>query len=127
MAKIQESGEMYLETIYVLTKKNGEVRSHDVAEYMEFSKPSVCRAVGVLKNSGYLLMDKSGFLTLTESGLAIAKKIYERHIALTDFLTRLGVSPEVAAQDACRIEHDITDETFAAIKRHAARLAEETK
>lgn len=127
MAKIQESGEMYLETIYVLTKKNGEVRSHDVAEYMEFSKPSVCRAVGVLKNSGYLLMDKSGFLTLTESGLAIAKKIYERHIALTDFLTRLGVSPEVAAQDACRIEHDITDETFAAIKRHAALLAEETK
>lgn len=127
MAKIQESGEMYLETIYVLTKKNGEVRSHDVAEYMEFSKPSVCRAVGVLKNSGYLLMDKSGFLTLTESGLAIAKKIYERHIALTDFLTRLGVSPEVAAQDACRIEHDITDETFAAIKRHAALLTEETK
>lgn len=127
MAKIQESGEMYLETIYVLTKKNGEVRSHDVAEYMEFSKPSVCRAVGVLKNSGYLLMDKSGFLTLTESGLAIAKKIYERHIALTDFLTKLGVSPEVAAQDACRIEHDITDETFAAIKRHAALLAEETK
>lgn len=127
MAKIQESGEMYLETIYVLSKKNGEVRSHDVAEYMEFSKPSVCRAVGVLKNNGYLLMDKSGFLTLTESGLAIAKKIYERHITLTDFLTKLGVSPEIAAQDACRVEHDITDETFAAIKRHAALLGEGTK
>ncbi len=127
MAKIQESGEMYLETIYVLSKKNGEVRSHDVAEYMEFSKPSVCRAVGVLKNNGYLLMDKSGFLTLTESGLAIAKKIYERHITLTDFLTKLGVSPEIAAQDACRIEHDITDETFAAIKRHDALLREGTK
>lgn len=127
MAKIQESGEMYLETIYVLSKKNGEVRSHDVAEYMEFSKPSVCRAVGVLKSNGYLLMDKSGFLTLTESGLAIAKKIYERHIALTDFLTKLGVSPEIAAQDACRIEHDITDETFDAIKRHATLLTEETK
>lgn len=127
MAKIQESGEMYLESIYVLSKNNGEVRSHDVAEYMEFSKPSVCRAVGVLKSNGYLLMDKSGFLTLTESGLAIAKKIYERHIALTDFLTKLGVSPEIAAQDACRIEHDITDETFAAIKRHATLLAEGTK
>lgn len=127
MAKIQESGEMYLETIYVLSKKNGEVRSHDVAEYMEFSKPSVCRAVGVLKSNGYLLMDKSGFLTLTESGLAIAKKIYERHIALTDFLTKLGVSPEIAAQDACRIEHDITDETFAAIKRHTTLLTEGTK
>ena len=127
MEKIQESGEMYLETIYVLSKKNGEVRSHDVAEYMEFSKPSVCRAVGVLKSNGYLLMDKSGFLTLTESGLAIAKKIYERHIALTDFLTKLGVSPEIAAQDACRIEHDITDETFDAIKRHTTLLTEGTK
>ena len=127
MAQIQDSGEMYLETIYVLSKKKGEVRSHDVAEYMEFSKPSVCRAVGVLKSNGYLLMDKSGFLTLTESGLAIAKKIYERHIALTDFLTKLGVSPEIAAQDACRIEHDITDETFDAIKRHTTLLTEGTK
>ena len=114
---LQESGEMYLETIYVLSK-NGVVRSLDVAEYMGFSKPSVSRAVGLLKQGGYLIMDRDGSLTLTEDGLDVAKKIYERHILLSDFLVRLGVDENTAAEDACKIEHDISDESFAAIKRH---------
>ena len=114
---LQESGEMYLETIYVLSK-NGVVRSLDVAEYMGFSKPSVSRAVGLLKQGGYLIMDRDGSLTLTEDGLGVAKKIYERHTLLSDFLVRLGVDEKTAADDACKIEHDISDESFAAIKRH---------
>ena len=114
---LQESGEMYLETIYVLSKK-GVVRSLDVAEYMGFSKPSVSRAVGLLKQGGYLIMDRDGSLTLTEDGLDVAKKIYERHTLLSDFLVRLGVDENTAAEDACKIEHDISDESFAAIKRH---------
>ncbi len=114
---LQESGEMYLETIYVLSK-NGVVRSLDVAEYMGFSKPSVSRAVGLLKQGGYLIMDRDGSLTLTEEGLGVAKKIYERHTLLSDFLVRLGVDKKTAAEDACKIEHDISDESFAAIKRH---------
>lgn len=114
---LQESGEMYLETIYVLSK-NGVVRSLDVAEYMGFSKPSVSRAVGLLKQGGYLIMDRDGSLTLTEDGLDMAKKIYERHTLLSDFLVRLGVDENTAAEDACKIEHDISDESFAAIKRH---------
>ena len=122
---LQESGEMYLETIYILSKKIGSVRSLDVAEYMGFSKPSVSRAVGLLKQGGYLLMDKDGYLTLTESGLDVAKKIsdkiYERHTVLTSFLTLLGVDPKVAAEDACKIEHDISDESFSAIKEHIRR------
>ncbi len=114
---LQESGEMYLETIYVLSK-NGVVRSLDVAEYMGFSKPSVSRAVGRLKQGGYLIMDRDGSLTLTEEGLGVAKKIYERHTLLSDFLVRLGVDEKTAAEDACKIEHDISDESFVAIKRH---------
>ncbi|MDD6703239.1 MAG: metal-dependent transcriptional regulator [Clostridiaceae bacterium] len=116
---IQESGEMYLETIYILSEKTGAVRSIDVGEYMGYSKPSVSRAVGILKKGGYLLMDKDGYLTLTESGLAVAKKIYERHTLLTDFLIRLGVNEKTAVEDACKIEHDISDETFDALKKHA--------
>ena len=114
---LQESGEMYLETVYVLSK-NGVVRSLDVAEYMGFSKPSVSRAVGLLKQGGYLLMDKDRYLTLTESGLDVAKKIYERHTLLSKFLVRLGVDEKTASEDACKMEHDISDETFDAIKRH---------
>ncbi len=110
---------MYLETVYILSK-NGVVRSLDVAEYMGFSKPSVSRAVGLLKQGGYLLMDKDGYLTLTDSGLDVAKKIYERHTLLTDFLVRLGVDRQTAAEDACKMEHDISDESFEAIKRHAS-------
>lgn len=117
MAKIQESGEMYLETIYVLSKK-GPVRSTDVAEHMGYSKPSISRAVGLLKSSGYLIMDKEGYLTLTDTGLAIATKIYERHIFLSEFLVKLGVGKDVAAADACKIEHVISEESFEAIKKH---------
>jgi len=115
---IQESGEMYLETIHVLYKKNGHVRSVDISEHMGYSKPSVSRAVGLLKNGGYIEVDPSGYITLTDTGLATAQKIYERHTVLSQMLINLGVSPEVAAEDACRIEHAISDESFEAIKRH---------
>lgn len=115
---LQESGEMYLETIYILSKKSSAVRSLDVAEYMGFSKPSICRAVGLLKSGNYILVDKDGYITLTADGLYVAKKIYERHTVLTEFLVRLGVDPKIAAEDACKIEHDISDESFEAIKNH---------
>ena len=115
---LQESGEMYLETIYILSKRSGAVRSLDVAEYMNFSKPSVSRAVGLLKSGGYVLMDKDGFLTLTDAGQEVAEKIYERHTILSNWLTMLGVDPRVAAEDACKIEHDVSAESFEAIKRH---------
>lgn len=117
---LQESGEMYLETVYVLSK-NGVVRSLDVAEYMGFSKPSVSRAVGLLKQGGYLLMDKDRYLTLTESGLDVAKKIYERHTLISKFLVRLGVDEKTATEDACKMEHDISGESFSAIKEHVRR------
>ena len=100
---LQESGEMYLETIYILLKKTNDVRSMDIAEYMNFSKPSVSRAVGLLKEGEYITVDKDGFITLTDSGKEIAAKIYERHTMLTDFLIRLGVEEETAAADACKI------------------------
>lgn len=119
---LHESAEMYLETIYALSQKQSSVRSIDVAETMGYSKPSVSRAVGLLKQGGYLLMDKDGFLTLTESGIAIAKKIYERHNVLATALTTLGISKETAAEDACKIEHVISDESFAAIKAHLDRF-----
>ena len=116
---LRESGEMYLETILVLTReKNRVVHSLDVAEYMNYSKPSVSRAVGLLKKGGYLEVSKDGALTLTEAGREIAEKIYERHTLLTGFFTMLGVDKEIAAEDACKIEHDISDESFEAIKNH---------
>ena len=116
---LQESGEMYLETILILSKERPQVRSIDVSEYMGFSKPSISRAIGLLKSEDYLIMETDGSLILTDKGRAIAEKIYERHTLLTDFLIRLGVDPQVAAEDACKMEHDISDESFAAIKRHA--------
>ena len=119
--RLLESGEMYLETIYILSKTIGNVRSLDVAEYMGFSKPSVSRAVGLLKEGGYLVSDRDGFLSLTDSGRAIGEKIYERHTLLTEFLVRLGVDEEVAAEDACKLEHDISDESFQAIKDHVKK------
>ena len=115
---LQESGEMYLETIYILTKKNHDVRSLHVAEYMNFSKPSVSRAVGLLKQGEYITVDQEGYLHLTAMGEEIAAKIYERHMLLTEFLMRLGVDRETASADACKIEHDISDKSFEAIKRH---------
>ncbi|MCQ2482342.1 MAG: metal-dependent transcriptional regulator [Clostridia bacterium] len=114
---IQESGEMYLETIYVLSQKSQFVRSIDIADYMNYSKPSVSRAVNNLKNEGYISIDDNGYITLNDTGLAIATKIYERHTFLTEVLTSLGVDNETASQDACKIEHDISDISFEAIKR----------
>lgn len=122
---LQESGEMYLETIYILSKKSSYVRSIDVGEYMGYSKPSVSRAVSILKKGGYVVMDDNGHLTLTDTGLEIAQKIYERHTTLTDFLIRLGVNEKTAAEDACKMEHDISDETFAAMKMHAKKYINE--
>ena len=113
---IQESGEMYLETIHVLYKKNGHVRSVDISEYMGYSKPSVSRAVGLLKNGGYIEVDHDGSITLTDLGHQVAEKIYERHTVLTQFLVSLGVSQETATEDACKLEHAISDESLAAIK-----------
>ena len=115
---IHESGEMYLETIHVLLKKNGAVRSVDVSEHMGYSKPSVSRAVGLLKRNGYILVDEDGYITLTDAGEQVAQKIYERHTILSTLLVALGVDPAVAAEDACRMEHAISDESFEAIKRH---------
>ncbi len=117
---LQESGEMYIESIYVLLKKSNAVRSIDVGEYMGYSKPSVSRAIGLLKNGGYVKVDENGYLTLTEAGLEVAEKMYERHTLLTDFLVRLGVNGETAAEDACKIEHVISDESFEAIKKYAS-------
>ena len=122
--RIQESGEMYLESIHVLQKKNGQVRSIDVSEYMGYSKPSVSRAMGLLKKGGYITVDKDGCISLTSTGLAVAEKIYERHTMLAQLLEVLGVSPETAAQDACKLEHAISDESFDAIKRHVTMMDE---
>lgn len=118
---LQESGEMYLETIYVLSKKIGKVRSLDVAEYMGFSKPSVSRAVGLLKNGLYITSDAEGYLCLTEAGMELAQKIYERHTLITKFLCSLGVDNDTASQDACKMEHHISEETFLAIKRYTEK------
>ena len=119
---IHESGEMYLETIHVLLKKNGAVRSIDISEHMGYSKPSVSRAVGLLKQGGYILVDKNGYIQLTETGVQVAEKIYERHTVLSRMLIALGVDEKVAAEDACRLEHAISDESFEAIKNHIKTL-----
>lgn len=115
---LQESGEMYLETILILSKKSPLVRSVDVKEYMGFSKPSVSRAIGLLKDGGYVIVGENGNLTLTEEGQRVAKKIYERHTLLTQILIKLGVDEDTATTDACKIEHDISDKSFEAIKNH---------
>ena len=119
--QLQESGEMYLETIYVLSLRGKGVRAVDVADYMGFSKPSVSRAVSLLRRAGYVELDKAGFLVLTEEGRRVAGKTYERHLFLTDFFVSIGVDAETAARDACKIEHDISDETFEAMKQYAAK------
>ena len=118
---MQESGEMYLETIYVLSQKSSSVRSIDVAEHMGFSKPSVSRAVGLLKQDGLLWMDEYGYLKLTEEGTRKASQIYERHTVLSRLLMNLGVDEKTASEDACRIEHYISDKSFDAIKAHMAK------
>ena len=115
---VRESGEMYLEAILVLAKKSGYVRSIDVSEYLGYSKPSVSRAMGILREGGYILMEKDGAITLTDSGKKLAETIYERHMVLSELLIRLGVDEKTATDDACRIEHVISDESFQAIKQY---------
>ncbi len=121
---LQESGEMYLETVYILTQKSDSVRSIDICEYMGYSKPSVSRAIGLLKSGGYITVDGKGYITLTEEGTAVALKMFERHTMLTNFLVRLGVSEKTASEDACKIEHHISEESFNAIKNHAIKFGD---
>ena len=120
--KLQESGQMYLETILVLSKKTGAVRAIDVSEYMNYSKPSVSRAMGLLKNGGFINIDQKGYITLTENGQIYAQKIYERHNVLTKMLLHLGVDSETAISDACKIEHVISDESFNALKNYISKI-----
>lgn len=115
---LYESGEDYLERILILKEKNGSVRSIDIVSDMHFSKPSVSIAMKKLKENGYISIDKNGLISLTEEGLAIAKKVYERHLLLTKALMLLGVNEEIAKKDACKIEHDLSEESFLAIKEH---------
>ena len=115
---VQESGEMYLEAIYVLSQRSNSVRAIDVGEYLGYSKPSVSRALGVLKEEGFVSKDSNGFLKLTESGENRARSIYERHTLLTKLFINIGVDEETATEDACRVEHYISDKTFSALKAH---------
>ncbi len=119
--QLQESGEMYLETIHILSQREKGVRAVDVAEYMGFSKPSVSRAVGLLRSGGYLDLDASGCLVLTDEGRLVAGRTYERHLFLTDFFVSIGVKKETAEKDACKIEHDLSDETFQAMKAYVKK------
>ena len=119
---LQESGQMYLETIFILSREQRGVRSIDVVEYMGFSKPSVSRAIGLLKRGGYVSVDKDGYLALTPDGEEVARKMYERHQLLSNFLVALDVSEEAANTDACKIEHHISDESFDAIKKYVRGL-----
>ena len=115
---LQESGEMYLESIYVLSRRNQSVLSIDVCEYMGYSKPSVSRAVKILRENGYITVEKDGNLRLTEKGTSVAESMYQRHTVLTNFLKSLGVDANTASNDACKIEHVISEESFEAIKKH---------
>ena len=125
--KLQESGEMYLETIYVLSEKNPIVRAIDVGEYMGYSKPSVSRAMSILKKGGFVKADDFGALTLTDAGREVAETMYERHTLLSAFLSSIGVSKETATEDACKIEHYISAETFDAIKEFVHKMEKEGK
>lgn len=117
MAELRQSGEDYLETILILSKR-GEVRSIDIANEMNVSKPSVCRAMGILKNGGFIKVDKNGYITFTEEGKTIAENIYERHTVLTDWLVGIGVDENTAEKDACRLEHNFSSESFEKLKNH---------
>ena len=120
--KILESAENYLETILILQKRNGNVRSIDIVNELDYTKPSVSIAMKHLRENGLIEMDRAGYITLLDSGRAIAEKMYERHTLLSKWLISLGVSPEIAAEDACRIEHVLSTETFDAIKKHAEKF-----
>ncbi|MBR4895241.1 MAG: metal-dependent transcriptional regulator [Clostridiales bacterium] len=124
---LQESGEMYLEAIYVLSQTKGFVRSVDVSEFRNYSKPSVSRAIGILQDGGYVIMGRDGGLTLTDAGREIAEKIYDRHTTMTKFFMLLGVDEAIATDDACRIEHCISDESFFALKNYVMHLEAEKK
>ncbi|MBE6824359.1 MAG: metal-dependent transcriptional regulator [Ruminococcaceae bacterium] len=119
---IQESGEMYLESILVLSKEKPSVRAIDLSEYMGFSKPSVSRALSLLKSGGFVTVSEHGFLSLTDDGKAIAEKIYERHTVLSNYLTLIGVDKDTASKDACKMEHVISDKSFEAIKNQICKL-----
>ncbi len=119
---LQESGQMYLESIFVLSRKRDAVRAVDVCEYMGYSKPSISRAMGLLRQGGFITVDRDGFISLTEAGREVAEKMYERHTLLTALLVRLGVDEETAAEDACKIEHNLSDQSFAAIKRYVEQI-----
>ena len=118
---LKESGEMYLETIYILCKSKSSVRSIDVAEYMNFSRASVSRGIGLLKKQDFILMDRDGYITLTEKGNKTAEKIYERHTVISKMLMAMGIDEKTATEDACRIEHVISDKTFEAMKQHTEK------
>ncbi len=121
---LQESGEMYLETVFILSQKSDSVRSIDICEYMGYSKPSVSRAIGLLKNGGFITVDGKGYIALTEEGKSVAVKMFERHTIITDFLVKLGVDKKTAAEDACKIEHHISEESFNALKQYALKREE---
>ena len=118
MGRLYESGENYLETILILGSKGQSVRSIDIAREMEVSKPSVSRAVGILRDGGFIDVDADGYITLTDTGREVAERIYERHRVLTDWLMDIGVPQEIAAEDACKLEHDISAVSFEALKNH---------
>lgn len=124
---LQESGEMYLETVFILSQKSDSVRSIDICEYMGYSKPSVSRAIGLLKNGGFITVDGKGYITLTEEGKSVAVKMFERHTIITDFLVKLGVDKKTATEDACKIEHHISEESFNALKQYALKREEENE
>ena len=118
---LQESGEMYIESIYVLNKKIGNVRSIDICEHLGYSKPSVSRAMSLLKKGGFVAVDDNGYLTLTDAGREVAEKMYQRHTILSELLMRLGVDEKTAIEDACKIEHHISDISFNAIKKYVEK------
>ena len=120
--RVQESGEMYIETIYVLSKSSSFVRAIDISEYMGYSKPSVSRAIGLLKKGELVTVNDDGRILLTETGLAVAEKLYERHTLISGFLMAIGVDEQTATDDACKIEHVISDKTFEAIKNYAQNI-----
>ena len=119
---LHESGQMYLETICVLSQSNNKIRAIDIGNYLGYSKPSVSRAIGLLKKGEYVVVDKDGFITMTDLGKQVAEKLYERHTLLTNLLISLGVDKETATEDACKIEHVISDKSFSAIKEHASKF-----
>ena len=125
--QLQESGEMYLETILILSQKQKRVRAIDVGEYMGFSKPSVSRAMSLLRSGGFVSTDEEGCLVLTDCGREVAEKTYERHRILTELFISFGVSEKTAMEDACKIEHDISDETFYLLKAHFTKLSDKSK